>query len=84
MSNIKLASAKTAITNLKPVTHPSIMVTDCYYERLLLLHTMTARLRLWCQPLIFSPSLNALNLSTTYLAVNPRKHTAMAKSNVLQ
>ena len=47
MSNIKLARAKTAITNLKPVTHPSIMVTDCYYERLLLLHTMTARLRLW-------------------------------------
>jgi hypothetical protein len=44
---IELATTKTAITNLKPVTHPSIIVTDCYYKRLLLLHTMTSRLRLW-------------------------------------
>ena len=40
--NIKLVHARTAMINVKPVKHRSIIFTDCYYERLLLAFTMAA------------------------------------------
>ena len=55
MSKIKLVQARTSMTNLKPVKHANVIMSDCYYERPLLLLTMPA----------MSNSKPAMNVATT-------------------